>query len=884
MALDPAGRPVSPRKVLCSLGVGAHRQFLDLSRPSFEDYAERHGYELVTVRRALTAERPISWSKVLLIQDLLADYDFVLWVDADATFVDTSADVADVAKADRFLWMVEHAYRGGRQPCAAVMAVHRGEESTFFLESVWGRGDLVDHPWWEQAAMLSLMGYDVTERDRARFLGPTRWTDRIGFLSTRWNSMPSDPHADPYIVHLAGMSNAERMPLLRRYAQEFRRRSSMRRSSHNEHNEQNEQKASRRGEREEREEKVSVVLPLPPSRFERAAASLVALTGSGLIDGDEVILVDADSGLGGLTGPAEGIKVLPVPRGFGSSDSWQVGCENAGNDIVVLLGDLVRPRPGWLDRIVSELTDGGAAAVAACWVPQSHPSRHDASVPPGQGGARQLGAPQMAPGDPEPGEAAAVQGTLGEARVLQGRRGHECLDPTTGPAVGLRRVDALRALTGGPWSGPDMAALCMALASDRRKVTCNPSALVDYPLAEEGWTRSLDVPASVPLPVVWYRWTYRGSAPQLPCREELPFLLNACGLRAAGVVVGERRGQFAAHLLVHWEGEKLTSIWWADSDHGAARAGHGEGLTRHRDPQEELWFAEARARLAVFGARSEIRRSTPVEAARALAPASIDFVYLDADRDGVLGAPSLEAWLERIRPGGILAGSGALDQDLPGEDPSTKPGVKQGVKPRTPSTIREILASKGIEAHETTDGGTSSAWFAELPGSSRSHDGGEPIQGAAPIHCAAPSEEASGSAARITRRPRVRLREEYLHLHGMKDFLLAHAGVAASDVLGQILNVSEEGPAESWDVISVTVSTLREREAALLGQLADQEREIQELRSGYEREIQELRSGYERTVEEHAQAIAALHASTSWRLTAPLRWVKVNVFVPRRRS
>jgi hypothetical protein len=40
-------------KALCSIGAGPHEALLEISRPTFEAYARRHGYELI-MRAALT--------------------------------------------------------------------------------------------------------------------------------------------------------------------------------------------------------------------------------------------------------------------------------------------------------------------------------------------------------------------------------------------------------------------------------------------------------------------------------------------------------------------------------------------------------------------------------------------------------------------------------------------------------------------------------------------------------------------------------------------------------------------------------------------------------------------------------------------------------------
>src|SRR5271165_4519657 len=84
------------RKVVASLGLGRHAQLLELTRPSFERYADRHGYELsVPTTDPAPERRHKHWAKIALINRLLPECDLLLWVDADAAIVDSSVDIEE---------------------------------------------------------------------------------------------------------------------------------------------------------------------------------------------------------------------------------------------------------------------------------------------------------------------------------------------------------------------------------------------------------------------------------------------------------------------------------------------------------------------------------------------------------------------------------------------------------------------------------------------------------------------------------------------------------------------------------------------------------------------------------------------------------------------
>lgn len=206
-------------RVLCSLGVGTHEELLRYSAPTFEDYASRHGYDVVIERNTVgLGARPVSWAKLALIRDLLDDHEVVVWIDADAVIVDPSDDIVRPGRTP--IDLVSHRVGGADVPNSGVMVVRRSAATRRLLERVWQRTEFLHHPWWENAALIAELGGDPdvglrTPRERVR---ARRWTRP---LDHRWNSIPPCPAADPAIVHLAGVPHAERVAAMRRLVGEI---------------------------------------------------------------------------------------------------------------------------------------------------------------------------------------------------------------------------------------------------------------------------------------------------------------------------------------------------------------------------------------------------------------------------------------------------------------------------------------------------------------------------------------------------------------------------------------------------------------------------------------------------------------------------------------
>jgi hypothetical protein len=182
-------------KAIASLGSGEHERLLRLAARSFRPFAERHGYALHLHTDVVDTTRPAPWSKVPILQDLLGRYDTVLWLDSDTVIVDPREDVP----ATGFMALVEHP---GLMANTGVWALRATADTHSFLDEVWAQEDLIDHQWWENAAVCRLLD--------------AGWRDRADWLDQRWNVIPDAkvPHAR--IRHYPGYKVRTRAALMTR--------------------------------------------------------------------------------------------------------------------------------------------------------------------------------------------------------------------------------------------------------------------------------------------------------------------------------------------------------------------------------------------------------------------------------------------------------------------------------------------------------------------------------------------------------------------------------------------------------------------------------------------------------------------------------------------
>jgi Methyltransferase domain/galactosyl transferase GMA12/MNN10 family len=190
--------PGECRRVICSLATGDYRSLLSRSALSFERYADRWEWDLVVSTEDLAEGRPAPWAKVPLVRSLLAQYDWVLWLDADVVIVDLNADISAEIQPDKDLYLVEHPWLGQYTANTGVMLLRSCDWSRAFLDRVWALDEYAEHPWWENAAVLELLGYGL---EPARLVEPTPWLRRTKLIDRRWNSIELDRPDHPAFIH-----------------------------------------------------------------------------------------------------------------------------------------------------------------------------------------------------------------------------------------------------------------------------------------------------------------------------------------------------------------------------------------------------------------------------------------------------------------------------------------------------------------------------------------------------------------------------------------------------------------------------------------------------------------------------------------------------------
>jgi hypothetical protein len=199
-------------RVLVTFALGAYSELQQVALPGLEEYAGLHGYDLHT-EPPTDQPRPASWMKIPLLLELLDRYEEALWLDADVVVADPSRDIADDVPGEAWQALVRHHTPDGEVPNCGVWYLRRPMRPV--LEQLWQMPVGGERAWWEQGALLELLGY----RGRpSRLDRPTGLFERTHWLGLEWNSHEqNDRHPDPRFAHATCGPLGWRLQVMRRH-------------------------------------------------------------------------------------------------------------------------------------------------------------------------------------------------------------------------------------------------------------------------------------------------------------------------------------------------------------------------------------------------------------------------------------------------------------------------------------------------------------------------------------------------------------------------------------------------------------------------------------------------------------------------------------------
>ena len=214
------------KRCIVTYADGAHEELLDVALPTYRAFAEKHGYDLLVTRGKMPDHLidddvgiPSQWNKIPLLLDALERYDEAVWFDCDLVVVDPIQDFPPLNAMEHSHSLVRHYAWQSEVPNTGVWRVNKSVD--VLLRQMSQLTVFRDHGWWEQAALMTLMGYTVPTqgsdfRDtKCKNVVQTQWYNACQFMRLCWNSHPNYRADHPRIVHCSYPDMARRLEVMR---------------------------------------------------------------------------------------------------------------------------------------------------------------------------------------------------------------------------------------------------------------------------------------------------------------------------------------------------------------------------------------------------------------------------------------------------------------------------------------------------------------------------------------------------------------------------------------------------------------------------------------------------------------------------------------------
>jgi galactosyl transferase GMA12/MNN10 family len=190
----------SDRVALLTMTIGdKYQNIVAPGTASKHRYCKSNKYDLIIGRESLDDSRPIPWTKILLIENYLKNYDWIFWSDADSIVMNPKIKLKHIIDNDYDLILT----RDLNDLNTGQFLIKNCKWSRDFLKRVYARTEFINHIWWEQAAIIDELKNNPSDMKHVKIV-PQR------VMNSYCREVTNDDHSSTYqegdfIIHFAGI-------------------------------------------------------------------------------------------------------------------------------------------------------------------------------------------------------------------------------------------------------------------------------------------------------------------------------------------------------------------------------------------------------------------------------------------------------------------------------------------------------------------------------------------------------------------------------------------------------------------------------------------------------------------------------------------------------
>lgn len=147
-----------------SLAIGnEYKKVVEPSQKTKRLYCQIHGYDYIEDESVYDNTRPIPWSKILLIQKYLPNYDYIVWIDADAMIMDNKQKLEDKIQlmGEKDIMCLEHY----KDISTGVLFIKNTAYSMAFMDRLYSKKEFTNSPNWEQDAFIHMWETEADSKE-----------------------------------------------------------------------------------------------------------------------------------------------------------------------------------------------------------------------------------------------------------------------------------------------------------------------------------------------------------------------------------------------------------------------------------------------------------------------------------------------------------------------------------------------------------------------------------------------------------------------------------------------------------------------------------------------------------------------------------------------
>lgn len=189
-----------------------YRESVSLGLKNKEEYCARHGYDFICGDKTLDASRGITWSKILLIQEVMKNKDvkWIFWSDADALIMNTALLIEDLID-ENYNLIINFDHNGFN---SGHFLIRNCEWSRRFLEEAYTHDEFVNDTEWEQGAMLTTLQSDLKYSSATKIV-PQRLMN--SFPAVIGSLLQVTYRPGDFVLHFAGVRDVHILKSLFEY-------------------------------------------------------------------------------------------------------------------------------------------------------------------------------------------------------------------------------------------------------------------------------------------------------------------------------------------------------------------------------------------------------------------------------------------------------------------------------------------------------------------------------------------------------------------------------------------------------------------------------------------------------------------------------------------